>query len=245
MWGFLSDDDILDVYGVNIWKFVPDIWRYWWIDAANAHAELEDVSIEHPSPIFKDITKDISDMKSGLEINTLSEIMRCCNEYLIPSVLCPWGESEYIHNCGKLAYDTVCQRYLLKCHIKKINSDKLLEKVNSSRDDYIRESQEEYDVLLLNPSWKVLPSIAFIEGKGPHVMTCREHDDGTTKSYIHPPRQPHHIIPRQMGDQLCHAVIKPRLIKPVKYGLKNNIYSMHEQRGSYQGVDTIKNAYVA
>ena len=36
-------------------------------------------------------------MKCGLKNNTLSEVMRVCNKHLIPSVLCPWGESEYIH----------------------------------------------------------------------------------------------------------------------------------------------------
>ena len=90
----------------------------------------------------------------------------------------------------------------------------------------------------MNPSWKVLPSISFVEGKGPHIMTCREHDDGDKKSYIHPPRHPHHIIPSDKGDQLCHAVIKPRLIKPMRTSRFCNIYQMHEQQGSFQGIDT-------
>ncbi len=97
---------------------------------------------------------------------------------------------------------------------------------------------DEYDEFLLNPSWKVLPSIAFIEGKGPHILTCRNHDGGCKKSYIHPPRQPNHILPSRQGDQLCHAVIKPRLIHPMRASTYSNIYQMHEQRGSFQGVDT-------
>ena len=88
------DREILEVYGQYVWKFVPLKWRYWWIDVVHRHGALEDVGMEHPSPIFKDITEDIGDMKRGLEINTLSEIMRFCNKKLIPSVLCPWGDSE-------------------------------------------------------------------------------------------------------------------------------------------------------
>ena len=84
----------------------------------------------------------------------------------------------------------------------------------------------------------MLPSISFVEGQGPHVMTCREHNDGSKELYIHPPRQPHHTIPSQKGDQLCHAVIKPRLIKPMKASKYSNTYQMHEQRGSFQGIDT-------
>ena len=74
--------------------------------------------------------------------------------------------------------------------------------IYSSREDYIREETSEYDNLLLNPSWSVLPSVAFVEGRGPVVLTCNEHDGGTHKLYVHPPRQPYHIIPSEKGDQL-------------------------------------------
>ena len=96
----------------------------------------------------------------------------------------------------------------------------------------------EYEDLLLNPSWKVKPCLAFIEGKGPMVLSCREHHKGTNKQYLHTPRQPNHILPSGKGDQLCHAVIKPRTIKPMRASKYSNIYQMHEQRGSFQGVDT-------
>ena len=91
VWSILMDKDILEVYGKFVWKFVPLKWRYWWIDAVHGHEEFQSVTIHTPSPIFKDITDDIVDMKRGLETNTLSELMRCCNKHLIPSVLCPWG----------------------------------------------------------------------------------------------------------------------------------------------------------
>ena len=196
------------------------------------------MTTENPTSIFKDITDEIGDMNTELKNNTLSEIMRCCNKHLIPSMLCPWGETEYIHRCGKLAYDILLQRYLPKCFIQTITQKKESEKVYSSHDDYVRESLNDYEMLLLNPKWRVLPSVSFDGGLGPHVMTCREHDDGDKKSYIHPPRLPHHIIPSHKGDQLCHAVIKPRLIKPMKASRYSNTYQMDEQRGSFQGIYT-------
>ena len=70
------------------------------------------------------------------------------------------------------------------------------------------------------------------------VLTCNEHNGGTHKLYVHPPRQPYHIIPSEKGDQLCHAVIKPRLIKPMKASKYCIKFQMHEQRGSFQGIDT-------
>lgn len=68
-------------------------------------------------------------------------------------------------------------------------------------------------------------------------MTCSEHNEGSRNSYIHPPRIPSHIIPSEKGDQICRDVIKPRLIKPMKTMQYNNTYQMHEQRGSFQGID--------
>ena len=238
LWSILTDGDILDTYGDYAWRFVPLKWRHWWIHVVHEYEKLSDVNIDNPSPIFKDVTEEIQDMKDGLDINSLSEIMRVFNHHLMPTVLCPWGESEYIHKCGKVPFDSILQRFLPKCIIKKSSPSIDYQKVDSSRDDYVRESIDQYDVLLLNPSWRVLPSISFIEGKGPHVMTCREHDEGSKHFYIHPPRIPSHIIPSAKGDQLCHAVIKPRLIKPMKAMQYSNTYQMHEQRGSFQGIDT-------
>ena len=150
---------------------------------------LESVEIDCPSPIFSDITQKLSHMKCLLRNNSLADIMDCFNTYLIPSVLCPWGDNEYMHQCGNVPYDIILQRYLPKCYIRKVNVDKLCQKVFSTREDYVRDT-EEYDNLLLNPTWKVKPCLAFIEGKGPQVLTCREHHSGTNKKYVHTPRHP-------------------------------------------------------
>ena len=85
------------------------IWRHWWIDSVREIETMMYVTLESPSPIFTDITDKIDDMKSQLDKNTLGDIMQCCNKYLIPSVLCPWGEAEYIHQCGNIPFDTVLQ----------------------------------------------------------------------------------------------------------------------------------------
>ena len=199
---------------------------------------MRDVTWDQPPSIFRDITTDIKDMRSSLDKNSLSDIMTCCNKHLLPLVLCPWGESDFIHKCGHVPYDMIVQRYLHKVFINTLTPRQACQNLYSSREDYIRDSNSDYDDLLFNTSWKVLPSISFVSGKGPCVLTCREHDGGTKKLYIHPPRQPHHIIPSHKGDQLCHAVIKPRLIRPMVASKFNITYQMHEQRGSFQGIDT-------
>ena len=108
--------------------------------------------------------------------------------------------------------------------------------VNSAREDYVRD--EEYECWLLNPLWKVMPSIAIFEDTGPVVLTCRDHNGGTKKRMIHPCRQPDHILPAKHADQIAHAIIQCRTIKPVKSTQYSTQYQMHEQRGTFNGIDT-------
>jgi len=110
--------------------------------------------------------------------------------------------------------------------------------VTSARDDYVREEGIEDDIWLLNPNWKVKPSIAFIDGLGPVVLTCRDHENGSRLKMIHTCRQPNHILPAKLSDQLCHAVIQSRTIKPVKSSKFSTSFQLHEQRGNMNGIDT-------
>ena len=90
----------------------------------------------------------------------------------------------------------------------------------------------------IKKSWKVMPSVCLQDGYGAQVMTCKDHDSGCKKCIIHPPRQPHHILPSKYADQICHAVIKPRTITVSKAQQYSNTYQMFEQRGNFNGVDT-------
>ena len=86
--------------------------------------------------------------------------------------------------------------------------------VTRAREDYMREEGDE-DYLLFNPKWKVSASIRWIAREGPCVLTCDAHDHGTKLHMIHPCRWKHNL-PARRPDQLCQAVVKPRIVKPVK-----------------------------
>ena len=56
---------------------------------------------------------------------------------------------------------------------------------NYCREDYIRDTK--YERLLFNyEEWTPRPSIEFITGISPVILTCQNHSGGT-KKYIHPP----------------------------------------------------------
>ena len=103
----------------------------------------------------------------------------------MPTVLCPWDCSEFIHKTGQLPIDVVMARFLPKCIINIVTTSKKSSNVASCRDDFIREETDDYDRILLNPAWRVMPKIAFVTDFGPVVLTCRNHNGGTTRSYIY------------------------------------------------------------
>ena len=69
-------------------------------------------------------------------------------------------------------------------------------------------------------------------------MVCKDHNKGSTSAYIHPLREPNHILPCKYSDQICHAVIKPRTITQMKAQKYSNTFQMQEQRGNFNRIDT-------
>ena len=162
--------------------------------------------------------------------------MNACNELLTLNVACPWGCTEYIHHVGSIDIDVIFQRYLRKVQLKLIGSDERLAKVEWIREDFLRDN-DDYDCWLLNTIWKVRPSL-IITKFGAKLMTCRNHHGGTPKTFIHAPRSPNHILPSYCGDQICHAVLQPRSLKPMKASKYSDSFQLFEQRASFHGVDS-------
>lgn len=159
--------------------------------------------MEKPPPFFKDITSETKERNTAIESWMLPELAKACNNMMIPSILCPWGDSVFAHRCGSISIDLIFQRYLQKHEITMINSDNL-SKVKWTRDDFIRDDND-YDMFLLNPEWKILPTIAFIDGV-PKVLTSKIHHNGSTYMMIHPSRW-HHNLPAIQPDQIAHVVV--------------------------------------
>ena len=241
IWTLLQQKDILHKYGSKVWQLIPTQWRHWWIRAVkdlNIYI-YDDVTIDMPPPIIYDMTHDINDWNCNINSMLLSNLASTCNQYLMPCVLCPWGCTTFLHKCGHIQLDLVIQRYMPKCLITLINKHMYVANIQSARDDYVRfDADDSYDCWLLNPQWTIKPCICIHQDHGAVIMTCKDHNNGTKKLMIHPPRQPHHILSPYHPDQLCHAVIKPRTVKPMKSAQYSNSFQMHEQRGSFNGIDT-------
>ena len=244
IWCFLSDKNIRKSYQCShLWKFIPLIWRHWWIEEFKSSiSNIDDrnrVTLDYPQPFFTDRTCDIEEWEDRINSFTLPNLRYACNKFCIPNVSCPFGCSAFIFRTGCVGLDIIFQRFLPKCLFKKYLTGKdSFKYVDSVRDDYIREDHD-YDCWLLNTTdWKILPSICFIEGV-PYVMTCDDHNGGSTKLFIHPPRSAlEHNLPSKYSDQLAHCSIRTRTIKPMSKKYYSNAFQMHEQRANFNGIDT-------
>ena len=177
-------------------------------------------------------------MKDDLVSLILGLIMKETNKFLFPDVLCPWGESEYLHQCGYVDFDGIIQPFIPTIFLKMMGSHKtVMPLICSARDEFIRDPNE-YHTLLLNPNWRIVSTIVFSANKGPVVCTSRLMNGGCKKDFLHLSRQPDHVLPCTISNQLCHSVIRPIMIKPMKSHQYSNSYQMHEQKGSFQGIDT-------
>ena len=235
IWNTLKDPCIQQNYGDYIWRFIPEVWRYWWIESAQNI--MIDITVEEPSCFFVDRTAQIKDFDDSINSYSLPRLRDACNQYLIPNVLCPFGCSEFGFKSGFISIDIVFQRYLPKCNLKLMNNSKAFKYIEYSRDDYIRR-EGDYDEWILNPKWKIRPSISF-KNNTPFILTCHDHDKGTKLCMIHPCRQPStHNLPSKYSDQLTHCCIRSRTVKPMKHSTYSTGFQMHEQRGTFNGIDT-------
>lgn len=241
IWSLFANTNIQNVYGIQIWKFIPIEWRPWWIHSITTLFPTiysNTITIEYPTPVFKDKTIDIKEWNDDINSYLLSRLATASNKFLRPSIKCPWGCSEFQHKVGYLPLDIIFQRILQKCSFNMFtNSNLNLQKnVVSIREDYIREHDDE-DMLFFNPEWKVLPSLAFVTGKGPMILTCNEHDGGTKLFMVHPCRWKHNL-PARKPDQLCQAVMQPRVLRPMKASKYSTSFQMFHQSGTFNGIDT-------
>ena len=238
VWKVLSSDETINAYsGAFLWKLIPTQWRSWWIQELKTHLPTAYMSVtkDSPVPIFSDRTSDSAEWDNAIASKQLSQLANICNKLLIPTVLCPWGCSKFLHHVGTINLDAVFQRYLCKCYL--LDDSKAMTKIEPTRDDFIRESKSDNYKWLENTAWRILPTIVMKDGT-PMVLTCKDHRDGFSHFHLHCPRTPTNIS-SHLSNQLCHTVVKPRAVKTIKIGYNSTSYQMVEQRTSWKGPDSI------
>ena len=215
-----------------MWSLLPSTFRSYWYTSYLQLCEKQHIIIDlnNIQTSFVDATKKGEHIDTLNASGKLVDLMESCNLNCYCSVMCPWGCTEFIDDCGYIPFFRVL---MLKfphrklplsyksIHIKQYNKHHrtISDVFVGIRSDYFNGGYYFMD----NNKWKVQASVRIVKGKGLFICTCKEHDGGSVVSYLHPPRNPmSSIYPSSNGDQLAHAVLKPRVIKTIKC----NKYSM-------------------
>ena len=215
-WIILHCKDIHNNYSSGfIWKIVPLEWHEWRFDkiVLQFPEYYNIISITETQSILMDRNKDLETWKKGIKYQKLSSIDDACDQFLLPTVLCPWGWLEFIHKVGYVDLDTVIQQFIQKCNFLIVNVSKL-SKIEHTRDDYLQESNNDYDMWIHNTDWELSPKKSFVDGY-PRVLTCKYHDSGYNLIQIHCCRWRTNV-PSPVSSQVYHAVVKPRTVKHMK-----------------------------
>ncbi len=109
-----------------LWKIIPKRWRLWWVNSI--HFNMMVIGVQ---PICVEITKNIRDFKLQIETNNLVKINNALKG-LMPTVLCPWGCTEYKHCCGFIEMDVLLAHKMQHVDLPLLSDIKLFRKVKSS-----------------------------------------------------------------------------------------------------------------
>jgi len=240
IWTWLTDRSLLRRFGSDLWKIIPAEWRPWWIRAAlDCIPQFHNVTADNPLPIFLDVTDRKKEFEEGIADMRASEMQRVCNHHLLPLVRCPWGCSEYFHKCNTLSIDLVVRKIFGSAVTPVFGGEKYardgISKMEGLNRDYVDVCHA--PCLLGNKAWRVLPSIAFIDGI-PRVLSCRNHGNGSKGKCFYPPRNPNGVLSSKVEDQVAPAVVRPRTVRQFKPHTYSDTFQMSEMQGQFAGVDT-------
>ena len=228
---------------MEMWQYLPFSMRASWLESFRALGEdYQVVSLYEPPSFFDDITSYVDEIERLTSSGLLVDLMKGCNSNHYCSVRCPWGCTEFPDECGyvsfaRLLYAKGFQMPLSESFVSRWGTPQgnLSKCFVGMREDYL--SPPNYFLNFVDHP--IRPCIRFLAGKGPMICTCKEHDGGSSKQYLHPPVNPvTGSIPCTSGDQLAHAVVAPRMIKSMKKNKHSDSYQMQRCCGGFRGTDS-------
>ena len=231
-----------DTKASKMWKFIPSTWRKWWIQEFQTISDSHKiVTFSSPSPYFVDVTSERQLFNDLLNSNTYAGLIEAYNKFPHCRVRCPWGEDEFLEQCGHIPLDVTLRHFL---HIQAPLVNKSYNHRIQGGNSVFVGIREDYFTFKFNflgrEDWDISPCIQVIPDIGPCILTCSDHDGGSKYQYIHPPHNPVNFnLPARHSDQLAHCVVAPRTIKTMKPHKYSDSYQLSKCQGGYKGMDTM------
>jgi hypothetical protein len=129
----------------------------------------------------------------------------------IPTICCPWGCSAYLSEANNVSFDFLVEIAMERpTQTYSVNSERLC--TRAWRRDLF--SKDTYH--FMNPEWECLPSVMFISGKGPKILTCQYHNKCSRSEYIHMPTNPTRNISFESDNFVAPVMTVSRTMQSMK-----------------------------
>ena len=104
-------------------------------------------------------------------------------------------------------------------------------RLNSPRPDWLQEHNH-------NDFFTVKPHVIVDNVRGLCVATCKFHNGGSGKQFVHPPANPTGRLPNKFPDRLGPATVTYNCYKPTKPIYSTHTYAMGIAKGSFAGISS-------
>ena len=185
-------------------------------------------NVNNGETLFDDLTpkvKEYNELKKDLKIEN---VMKAHNKYCFPEIRCPFGCSEFVGESGVLPFQYFLLQLDPEFKLRKANWKNCLRCV---RPDWLDEYKH-------NDKFKIKAHLIIDEKKGLCIATCKFHNGGSNKHFIHPPTNPTGRLPSKAPDRLGPATISYNCYKPAKTNFSSHTYSMGVAKGSFAGISS-------
>ena len=111
--------------------------------------------------------------------------------------------------------------------------------LESAHIDYIQEDHD-YDTVLLNKNWKIVPTTYLDSEEGlVGLVCCNHHKHSKMKRlYLHPPRKPKHNLSAEKSYRLSHCQMQPTTCTPMQAHKYTSSFQMNTQVATWGCIDS-------
>ena len=198
--------------------------------------------MNNPTCHFYDTKSDMNLINKAETNLKLEDIITMWDKHCACDITHPFGCTNHLLSCKSMSYSDVLKKFIYHKDISVFDYKKIQEhypaheglhsQMKSPRSDYLNLEDKLFNKLVIRSS------LIVSEDNWLCVLTCEKHEGGYSKKIIHPPCNPINKFPLAMSYQLEHAVVCPRVLKPMKINEYSKTYQIHEIRGNFTVLDS-------
>ena len=225
----IHDQTISAVKIEKLYSHLPDLLRDSWSHRRNffnPHLQRH-----HVSALLVDITERRRSFNSLIESGTAQNLEKALDEESYPNCRCPFGCFTFVDQCGGIGFN-----HLINSVIPDFTS------FDSSSLFTLRGARPDWTQSLKVLDTYSVSGFTYVDiTKGLVIGTCIDHNNGSSRQFLHPPRHPSlQRLSVPIEDRLALVVPTLRMIKNAKANYASHTYQLLNVIGNYTGISSIR-----